>query len=74
MLSGRPLALSGNWKAAPVVMDKNLQMIDASQADIIRHLLPDLLQNIQGGLPVEYKNHAPHGIYRHADPGRNIKG
>lgn len=32
---GRPLALSGNWKAAQVVMDKNLQMIDASQADIL---------------------------------------
>ncbi len=32
---GRPLALSGNWQAAQVVMDKNQEMIEASNADIL---------------------------------------
>ncbi len=52
---GRPLALSGNWKAAQVVMDKNLQMIDASQADILVTSCPICYKTFKGGLPVEYK-------------------
>ena len=61
---GRPLALSGNWKAAQVIMDKNLQMIDASQANILVTSCPicyktfkeDYLLNIKIMHHTEYIN------------------
>ena len=60
-------------EAAQVVMDKKPGNDRCLTSRHSGHLLPDLLQNIQRGLPVEYKNHAPHGIYRHADPGGILK-
>ena len=68
---GRPLALSGNWQAAQVVMDKNDRGVKRRYTC---HLLPDMLQNLQRGLYLEGKSDASHGIHRNATSGRTTKG